>query len=312
MVRKLIDARKLLAEERFGEAIRNLGGILEAREDSFLPARQNVSGTSQLEGRGAAADGRTAAAKAAKLYELQYGAQAGKMLEEALAADNPERLAEVSRRFFCTQSGAQATLLLGLYHLSHGQPLAGALALRRLGEAGQSADEFEPALSLSLAACWLRAGATDEARRVLVELRKRDPTRRVTIAGRDVPLFADDRERYEWLQGLIGQQQAAAGLSQRDAASAGGAPLAGARWRVPIADDPYFEAAVEQYQRLLKEHEGGAAIPTLHPLPVGNVLLMRTLRKLLAVDLADWQAVVGGPVGCQQRLSKPQPAAKIR
>ena len=45
---------------------------------------------------------------------------------------------------------------------------------------------------------------------------------------------------------------------------------------------------------MLKEHEGGAAIPTLHPLAVGDVLLMRTLRKLLAVDFATgkrlWEA----------------------
>ena len=72
------------------------------------------------------------------------------------------------------------------------------------------------------------------------------------------------------------------------------APLLSARWRVPIADDPYLEGALEQYQRLLKEHEGGAAIPTLHPLAVGDVLLMRTLRKLLAVDFATgkrlWEA----------------------
>ena len=109
-----------------------------------------------------------------ELYELQYGARASKMLDEALATDDPERLADASRRFFNTHSGRHATYLLGLYHLSHGQPLAGALALRRLREAGTLADEFEPALSLSLAACWLRAGVTDQARQVLVDLRRHD------------------------------------------------------------------------------------------------------------------------------------------
>ena len=197
MVKKLADARKLLEEGRFGEAIRNLDSILEAPEDSFFqpdkksPVHRSLKAEAQRLLGELPPEGR-------ELYELQYGARASKMLDEALAANDPERLAEVSRRFFHTRSGSQATYLLGLHHLSHGQPLAGALALRRLREAGQLAEEFEPALSLSLAACWLRAGATDQARQLLVDLRKRDPTRRVTIAGREVPLFTDDSQAIEW------------------------------------------------------------------------------------------------------------------
>ena len=36
MAKKLADARKLLGEGRFGEAVRNLDGVLEAPEDSFF------------------------------------------------------------------------------------------------------------------------------------------------------------------------------------------------------------------------------------------------------------------------------------
>ena len=49
-------------------------------------------------------------------------------------------------------------------------------------------------------------------------------------------------------------------------------------------------------QRLLKEHAGGAAILTLHPLPVGNVLVMRHTAKTVGGESRRWQTVVGGPV----------------
>jgi hypothetical protein len=292
MVKKLARARKLAEEGRSGEAIGNLDSILEAPEDFFFqpdkksPVHRSLKAEARRLLGELPPEGR-------ELYELKYGVRASKMLDEALAANDPERLAEVSRRFFHTRSGCQATYLLGLYHLSHGQSLAGALALRRLHEAGQLAGEFEPALSLTFAACWLRSGAVEQARQLLVDLRRRGPMCRLMIAGREVPLFTDDSQAIEWFLGLIGRQPAAAGAAQRDA-PAGGAPLLSARWRVPIADDPYLAGILEQYYQLLKEHEGRMAIPTLRPLAVDDVLLMRTLRELLAVDFATgkrlWQA----------------------
>ena len=229
-----------------------------------------------------------------ELYELQYGARAGKMLDEALATNNTGNLADISRCFFYTRSGSQATFLLGLYHLEHGQPLAGALALERLRQAGKMAEEFEPALSLSLAACWLRLGDMGKARQSLIALEKRDSMQTAIIAGREVPLFADQAQAIEWLQTLIGHQTLAVS-PQGDRPLSEDPPLLSARWRVPIADNPFFEAALRQYQRLLKDHENGSAIPTLHPLPVGDVLLMRTLRQLQAVDLLTGKRLWDSP-----------------
>ena len=152
------DARRLLAESRFSEAIRNLDGILEAAQDSFLQPDKKSSVPRSLKAESAAHAGRPAAGRA-QCTSCNTAHRASQMLDEALAADDAERLGTLSRWLFHTRGGSQATYLLGLYHLSHGQPLAAALALQRR-EAGQLAEEFEPALSLSLAACWLRAGVT--------------------------------------------------------------------------------------------------------------------------------------------------------
>ncbi len=216
------------------------------------------------------------------------------MLDEVLAAGNMADLAGVSRQFFHTRSGYQATFLLGLYHFDHGRPSLGALALQRLREAGPYADEMEPGLSLMMAACWIQAGAPEKARDVLVALRARQPALRVAIAGREVPIFTNDAQAVDWFVRLTGLCAAAApaeadqwlmfrGDAARAGSTSGGAPLMNLRWRVAVTDDPLLEAALEQYEKQWIEH-GAPTIPALHPLAVGDVLLMRTARNLLAVD----------------------------
>ena len=67
-------------------------------------------------------------------------------------------LSEISAQLFHTQAGYEATYLLALYQMDHGAPLAGALTLKRLREAGAAAEAFEPGLSLTQAACYFQAG----------------------------------------------------------------------------------------------------------------------------------------------------------
>ena len=99
MDKKLADARKLLQESRFGDAIRNLDSILEAPQDSFFQTEKESSVPRSLKAEALRLmdelpqEGR-------ELYELQYGARAGKMLDEALATNDTGQLADVSRCFF--------------------------------------------------------------------------------------------------------------------------------------------------------------------------------------------------------------------
>ena len=294
-LQKLADSRKLLAEGRYGEAVRLLGAILEGPEDFFFqpdksaPIHRSLKAEAQRLLGQMPREGR-------ELYELQYGARARRMLAEALEQGDIASVAEVSRRFFHTRSGYRATFLLGLDHFDHGRPLAGALTLERLREAGENAEEMEPGLSLTMATCWLQAGVAEKARQSLVSLRQRHPALRVAVAGREVPIFTDDAAAVDWLVGLIGTVTAASpaevdhwlmfrGDAARNAAAAGGTPLLNVRWRVAVTDDPLTEAALEQHQRRCVE-EGTPTIPALHPLAVADVLLMRTARNLLAVDFS--------------------------
>jgi outer membrane protein assembly factor BamB/tetratricopeptide (TPR) repeat protein len=295
-LQKLSDAQSLVDKGRFSEAVRGLGEILESPEDFFFQPDKSVPHHGSLKAEAQRLLG-AMPPMGREFYELQYGAQARQMLDEALEAGDIAAVAEVSRRFFHTRSGYRATYLLGLNHFDHSRPLAGALTLERLRDAGRQADELEPGLSLTLASCWLQAGLAGKAEEALVSLRRRYPTLRVAVAGRDLSLFNDDASALRWLEGLIGAYAATGrkeseqwlmfrGDAARNARAAAGLPLLNLRWRVPTTTDPLAEAAVAQFRQRAAE-EAALTIPALHPLAVSDVLLMRTTNKLLAVDFSS-------------------------
>ncbi len=129
-----------------------------------------------------------------ELDELHYGARAQRLLAEAVAAGDASRLAEVSRRFFHTPAGREATYLLGIERLDRGYPLHGALTLKRLRHEGRNVDSLEPALSLALATCWLQADMPQEAQAVLEELMASQGNRPVQIGGKELALAGDPPE----------------------------------------------------------------------------------------------------------------------
>ena len=88
------------------------------------------------------------------------------------------------------------------------------------------------------------------------------------------------------------------GDAARNAPAAGGAPLLNMRWRVAVDRRSAGGVRLEQYQKMLCGR--GTSDPSaLHPLAVGDVLLMRTLQNLLAVDFATgkrlWEVPVDEP-----------------
>ncbi len=289
----LSKSRELLEQGRYGEAVRYLGAILDAPEDYFFQPDKKAPIHRSLKAEAQRLIGQLPPA-GREYYELQYGARARKMLESAVRAGDVARLAEVSRRFFHTQSGYQAAFLLGMDHFEHGRPLAAALTLQRLRDAQGENDRFEPALSLATATCWLQVGMADKARAILVALRRQHPAIAIEIGGRSVPIFSKDSECTGWLAALVGPGNdhpprqpdrwlMFRGDPARNAATAGSAPLLNLRWRVSSTDDPAVEGSLEQLSKCY-QGMGTPIMSGLHPLAVNGVVLMRTARNLLAVD----------------------------
>ncbi|HEY5312337.1 MAG TPA: PQQ-binding-like beta-propeller repeat protein, partial [Pirellulales bacterium] len=302
-LQRLATAEQLLGDQRFDEAVRFLDSILQAPEDFFFQRAKGQRTYRSLRTEAQRILGNLPP-RGRESYELQFGAQARKLLEQAAQAGDAPGLADVSRRFFHTRAGYEATELLGTYQMEHGQPLAAALCFRRLRESPAGAARFEPLLSVKLAVCCLRAGMVSEAGEILSQLRKRNPDATLTIAGQDQKLFATGRHESAWLA----QAATAAGDRQlepsgwlmcrgspaRNAASLGGTPLLNRRWAVSCINDPRLEKLAEQVRESYVD-QSTATLPDCQPLAVGDLIITRSVAGLVAIDFRTGKRIWRGP-----------------
>jgi outer membrane protein assembly factor BamB len=305
-LQRLSKAQELLEEKRFGEAARLLGDILEGPEDFFFqpkrdePIHRSLKAEAQRLIGELPSEGRTS-------YELLYGATARQQLDAAVAKGDPAALAEVSRRFFHTKAGYEATYVLALQQLDRGHPMTAALSLKRLyGTPG--AAQFEPTLSIQLAACWLQAGMNDKAQETLRNLPAQVRTAKVMVGGKAIPLFHRDDEALSWLAQVAGARLSTQvddgeqwamfrGSASRNTISNGSSPLLSRRWGVPTADENggAIEGMVSQV-RESSQDQGGTLLCSLQPIAVKDYVFMRSIGGLVAINFATGKRVWRGPV----------------
>ena len=305
----LTRAKKALDEQRYSDAVLELGALLTASRTE----------TGDLDGQdyfvGQVSDGKPLAslkaqalkllgsmpAKGRELFELQYGVDARNILEQAVSSGDIEKLNEVTRRYFHTKAGYEAALLLGRHHLDRGEPLAAALSFKRVAETGAVANNYEPELSVLLASCWLSANMPNKAQATLVSLRRRQPNTELRVGRQEVKLFKQDAQALPWLKNLIRLQDhfdvfeqvewtMFRGNAQRNAASRGSMPLLNARWRVHTVNNPSDEKLVRDRAQDYRSKDL-AALPVMSPLAIDNVVLMRTPQRLLAVDFVSGKRI---------------------
>ncbi len=298
--RRLEAAQELLDKERYGEAVRLLGGLLENAEDFFYRPAANEPVYRSLK---AEASRLIAALPGAgrESYELEYGARARQMLKAALGQGDAGALENVARQFFFTTAGQEATFLLGRHHLDHGRPAAAAMCFERLRELGVASDRLEPALSLSLTVSWLRAAQPERARSALLRLKRSSGGAEVAVGGKAVRWFGDDAQAAAWMTETFGPQALTPfdwsqqwalfrGNENRNGISDGGRPLLNLRWRQRTTDDRLVEKFVSKVRQDYLSQDI-VAMPGFHPLAVGDVVLMRTTFALQAVDFKTGKLV---------------------
>jgi len=309
----LTKAKELLKAQRYTEAVKFLGKILTESEDHFFQPEKDQPIYRSLKAEAQRLIGSMPEA-GREAYELEYGAVARRALERAAAAGDLAGLADVSRQYFHTRAGYEATYLLALANLDRNQPLAAALCLKRLQESPAAA-RLEPGLSFMLAVCWQRAGVTANAAAVLLDLRRRLPEGKLTVAGKRLPLAALPEassrdaaaQAVAWLERVAGTAALPSldaareewvlfrGSPARNARTRGGMPLLNRRWAVRVINDPF---AQEELSRLAQAEadQGTASVPALQPLAVGGWVLMRGLTGLEAVDFRTGKRVWAGGV----------------
>ncbi|MDA1052911.1 MAG: PQQ-binding-like beta-propeller repeat protein [Planctomycetota bacterium] len=308
---RLVRAKLAIDERRFGDAVVELGVLLaeeetgddlenDVKQDYFFGPINTAVVRSSLKGEAQRLLG-LLPETARELYELQFGADAKELLDRAVASGDITQLTEVARKYFHTQAGYEATLLLGRLQLDRGHPLAAAMCLQRLVQVPNAARRFEPELSLLSAACWARADRPEKARAALEGLRTRFPDFALQVGGERVADSLSGSNIQVWLTKQLagkptrGTREATNWLMfrgdvARNAASAGDVPLPSFRWRIPTASDPTDESLIEEI-RVDKIEQRIAALPSVHPLAVGDVVLMRTPERLLAIDFETGKRV---------------------
>lgn len=303
LLQQLSRAEEAIAQARYSDAVLELGTLLShpqmnaageqegTQQDYFVAAAGVAQVRKSLKGEAQRLLGALPRA-GRELYELQFGADARKLLDDAVQQGDESKLNELVRRFFHTQAGYEGMVLLGRIQLDRGQPLAAALCFQRVLDSPAAKSLYEPELSILLAACWADAGLPDQARETLQQTRNRFPAATLTVQGKRVSV--NEGEPLEWLAKYLGStptSQAAEaaewlvhrGNSARNAATAGGNPLTSFRWRTPSVTDPVDERLVRELSESYHS-QGIATIPSVQPLAVGGVILMRTPERLLAVD----------------------------
>ena len=304
----LRQAREAIGEERFDDALTYLGRLLTGdpskgtednpimAEDYFLASRNGDVLTSIKTEALRLLD--TIPAKALKQYELAYGAEAQALLDEAYQTGNADLLAEVMRRFFHTAAGYRACLALGRLNLEEGRPLSAANYLQRLVATPAAQGVTEPEASLLLAGALLHAGQAAKAKETLLALKQRPA---ISFRGAPLPAFGTDDEALPWLEKLFGRLQSSdaptarqwtmfRGNAERNAITSFGEPASSPRWRVPIANDPHDEDVIAETSRS-QQQQGIPSLPSIHPLAVRDVVIMRGPDQLVAVNVASGKRI---------------------
>ncbi len=302
-------ARKALQEGSFVDAADLLGSLIAVpeairfsadSEDYFLDAaeaggtyRSLKSEVLKLLG-GMPAKGREA-------YEIRYGADAKALVDAAVESGDIEKLTEAARMYFHTNAGYEAMLLIARYHYIQGRPLAAALCAQRVVDAA-SASACEPEASMLVASSWWSAGYPDRAKAALIALRKKSPRAQVKINGKSVPLFTSDDRALTWLQELLPESAVPSAGAQenwvmhrgdpaRNAESKGSAPVKTPIWQALPVFDPEDEAILREVEQGFREQPGPSTmLSVLHPLAIGDDVIMRMPDRVIALDFTTGKA----------------------
>lgn len=289
-------ARRAIDEEQYSDAIEALVELLgtPGNEDFFVETEKDGVRKSL---KSAARDLLGALPKAGlEVYELQFGVEARQLLEQAVEGRDLQMLTDVSRRFFHTKAGYDATFLLGKFYLDQQRFLAAAMTLERLSGHRAAGDRYGEDLSLLLAMSWRLAGDSSKASKELRLLKQRSPDAAFSVAGKDVSIFSGNVDPLVWLDQVVGKQAGSSttsveqwalfrGDAARNAVTRGGMPLPGLQWRVDVCPESVDDEATVRriWKASLEDDE--PAIVALYPLAVGDYVLMRTVDGIYGVDV---------------------------
>lgn len=301
LVRQLSRARRLIGEDRYADATLFLGEVLAAENDvlyrpnRWLPLARALKPEAERLVASLPKDG-------LETYSIRFNRPAKLELQSALDSGDRDALAMVGGRFFHTQSGARAVYLLASDHLAQSRPLQAMLAFEKLKQRSAFAREFEPSLSIKLAASQLQLGMRHETEQTLVALQSSMPKATIVLGGVEHRLFTTPGEAIPWFEELIGAAPQTANLEDWLVPRGNTAGNKTADSIIPwltgkkitaAANNAHVDGLIRKLMNArIEEHR--AILPSMHPLVVDDTVLLRTPTRLKAVSLATtellWEA----------------------
>lgn len=298
-------AEDLIKEQDWGKAVTRLQALLDRAEDFFVQVkRTDKDGAERLQWTSIRAEANRLLGalppEGLQFYELQYGQQARLRLAEAKQNNDAQLLAEVAQRYLHTEAGAEATTLLGTYHLDRGRPFMAALCFERLLERVDSA-KVPPLSLLKAALAFHRVGDQANTEKCWSLLSAR--------TGRDGLRLGDQLVRLDDLRTELTKVAPVAvnpfdwamfrGDASRTNRGQGDAPFLEAVWRWPtIAEQPPSSFEPENYPEVRKwvtevlhdavhkvEQRQQPVLPALFPIAAAGRLVYRGFEGIHARNL---------------------------
>lgn len=306
LVRSLQQAERLAELREYSAAARLLGQILSSESDFVFRPDRDVPLYRHLKPAAEHALG-SLPPEGLETYQLLFGPEARRRLERAVADGDRQELAKVSQDYFYTDAGAEAAYLLGASYWQAGQFFSAAACWQRLVESGDRVKQFEPALSIQLAACWLATGESQRIPRRLEQLKSQFSGKPIEMAGRRENWFDRPDDALRWLVALLKHEPAAdevkwsvfRGRPSRNPVAEGGSPYLVAD---PI-DAPERSTILRQAMDRVRGSFFGrrrAALPALYPLVIDKTIVVRTATRIRAVHIETgellWEASPDDPL----------------
>lgn len=306
LTRLLREGKLAIDEKRYSDGIAALGALLleEPREDlpddalhqDFFtePAGDGYYKTS-VRGEALRLLG-SIPEEGRKTLEIQYGVAARQALDAAIAARNIDAIVEVTRKYYHTEAGYDASVLLAQDKLIRGFPIAAASILQRLSEFPAARKRFGAQLIGELAAAWVHAGRMDLAAQTLDRGVKLFAGTAIMLGDRQVPL---DRPQ-DWRQLLAEVYPTQSQVEQRslqnwlmtggeparNGMASAGLPLPTINWDMTLHRDRSDEDNVKTLAA--REAQAGTVLlPKIEARMMGDIVLAKTATSnIFAIDLA--------------------------
>lgn len=306
LTRLLRDGEAAIAEKRYSEGIEALGTLLleEARDDLpeeavhqdyFNEPAKDGTYRSSVRGKALKLLG-SIPEEGRKILEIQYGVSARQALALAITARDMEAISEVTRKYYHTEAGYDASVLLAQDKLIRGYPIAAAGILERLNAFPAARKRFGAQLVGDAASAWMQAGRLDLAMRALQEGSQNFPGASIVLGGR--PSTLDGKQDWPKLLGQLYPKQEGTGVRNldtwlmtggqpdRNGSVSAGLPMPIVAWHMPLHRDRGDEESVSQMASSRLSQGASPLVPKLEARMIGDIVLAKTASaNVFAVDL---------------------------